>query len=102
MGHETLEGYYESRGEDPNSSHNHANEHFPGFNQAPTWDTARALGNMVIGIVGNTKIAGTNITERITVDFDTPVPKADFMKKKGAPYKSYPDKSYPVDVERKP
>src|SRR5882672_7492180 len=97
VGHETLEGYYESQGVAFDDAHLQANKSFAGFNQDPVWDTQQQQGNMVIGLIGNSKIAGTNVTERFTTRFNTPVPKADFAKGKGAPYKGYP-----VNVEKEP
>lgn len=97
VGHETLEGYYESNGDSQVDAHVKTNKFFPGFNSPPVWDQYRLQGgNMVIGLIGNQTTAN-GINERTTTEFDTPVPLADFKKGKGAPYSGYP-----IDVKKVP
>jgi len=64
VGHETLEGYYESTGMSHDDAHVRVNPMFPGFNEFPKFDTSVIQGGtLVIGMIGNTAIAGTKITE---------------------------------------
>jgi hypothetical protein len=97
VGHETLEAYYESKGVTLVDAHNYANRFFAGFNADPVYHTQRVQGNMVLGLIGDSRIAGTRTTERITYEFVTPVPRADFDRGRGVPYRVYP-----IDVEKKP
>ena len=53
-------------------------------------------GGMVTAITVNMLAHGTNTTEQITMKLVTPIPQADFLKQKGAPYRVYP-----VNVEAK-
>ncbi len=52
---------------------------------------------MVTAATVNMLVHGTRTTERITLKFVTPVPQADFLKQKGAPYSVYPVK---VEVKK--
>jgi hypothetical protein len=54
------------------------------------------VGGTVTGLTGNFSVHGTSTTERITMQFVTPIPQADCLQGKGAPYPVYP-----TDVEKK-
>lgn len=95
MGHETLEGYDESKGYTMEEGHNWAASlGFPGFDKA-TASTAQAINGMVIGITGTFHLQGTSINERVQTRYVTPIPQADFLKGKGLPAPGYP-----VSVEK--
>jgi RHS repeat-associated protein len=95
VGHETLEGYSESLGNAYIDAHNYANRFFGGLDAAPG-GTYTMQGGMVTAMTVNMLAHGTNTTEQITIKLVTPIPQADFLKQKGAPYRGYP-----VNVEVK-
>jgi hypothetical protein len=100
VGHETLEGYWESKtsgGLDAlGGGHNWAASlGFPGFDSGTTV-SAQAQGGMVIGFTMDQHIQGTNTNERFGMRFVTPIPQADFLNGKGLPAPAYP-----VTVEKK-
>jgi hypothetical protein len=91
VGHETLEGYAESKGNSLEDAHNYANEYFGGLDPGGAQNaTYGVLGGNVVQLTGNFTVHGSSITERITVQFVTPIPQQDFLKGKGAPYQQYP------------
>lgn len=96
VGHETLEAYFESKGASFQDAHSHASDFFGGLDVGAAKNiTAQAIGYMVIGFTGDVRVEGRKTVERIKMEYVTPVPKADFLKGKGAPYKGYP-----TDVEK--
>ena len=100
VGHETLEGYAQSKGDSFIDGHNWAASlGFPGLSPM-AGGTFSVQGGMVIGITGNFQIQGTNTVESIGMRFVTPIPKADFMKNAQS---AHPTQSpvYPVSVEKK-
>src|SRR2546423_3590904 len=91
IGHETLEGYAESKGNSFEDAHNYANEYFGGLDSDSAKGASYGVrGGNVIQLTGNFTVHGTSITERITLQFVTPIPKQDFLKMKGAPYPQFP------------
>ncbi|HEY6328827.1 MAG TPA: RHS repeat-associated core domain-containing protein, partial [Blastocatellia bacterium] len=95
VGHETVEGYAESKGDSMTDAHNYANQFFGGLDPG-TGGTYTTENGMVTEITGNFTVHGTKTKESITLHLVTPVPKEDFLKGKGAPYQNYP-----VDVVKK-
>ena len=94
VGHETLEGYAESKGNSAEDAHNYANGFFGGLDRQSTSGTygLQQPGAMVVHMTGSFSIHGSSTTERITLHFVTPIPQQDFLKGKGAPYAQYPVK----------
>jgi RHS repeat-associated protein len=90
IGHETLEGYAESHGNNLEDAHNYANEYFGGLDPQPKGATYGLLEGKVVQLTANFAVHGTSTTERITLHFITPIPQQDFLKGKGAPYPQYP------------
>lgn len=99
VGHETLEGYAETKGSTLEEAHNYANGYFGGFSPASKSNanpTYGSQGGMVVQMTFNFNLHGSSTLERITMRFVTPVPQQDFLQGKGAPYRQYP-----VNVEAK-
>ena len=95
VGHETLEGYDESRGNTMAEGHEWAaGLGFPGFDKAIA-GTAQVQNGMVIGITGTFHLQGTSINEQIQTRYATPIPQADFLQGRGLPAPAYP-----VSVEK--
>lgn len=93
VGHETLEGYYESQGAAMGAGHEYANSlGFGGLDATGRPGSYSTLGGMVVSITGTMQVHGTSTYERITLRLATPVPVADFLKGKGAPYPASPIK----------
>lgn len=93
IGHETLEGYAESQGNSLIDAHNYANEFFGGLGAGTLKGATYGSQNgNVVQLTGSFSIYGSSTTERITVQFATPIPQQDFLKGKGAPYPQYPIK----------
>jgi len=95
VGHETLEGYAESKGRSMSEGHNYATSlGFPGL------DPGRIIGlfgnaqtGTAYGFTQQFQVHGTGTTENIRINFVTPVPAASLrsgMKAAG----------YPVSVEK--
>jgi hypothetical protein len=100
VGHETLEGYAQSKGDSFIDGHNWAASlGFPGMSPM-AGGTFSVQGGMVIGITGNFQIQGTNTVESIGTRFVTPIPQADFMKNARSEHPT-PSAAYPVSVEKK-
>lgn len=94
VGHETLEGYYESKGKSLEQAHNGANQFFPGFSNQQILGGLGKNG-MVMGISFTLQIQGTNITEKFKGLFPNPFPLADL----GTPKQPAGQNAYAVDVE---
>jgi RHS repeat-associated protein len=95
VGHETLEGYDEARGNTMAEGHDWAASlGFPGFDKAIA-GTAQVQNGMVIGITGTFHLQGTSINEQVQTRYVTPIPQADFLQGKGLPAPAYP-----VSVEK--
>jgi RHS repeat-associated protein len=95
VGHETLEGYDEAKGNTMAEGHDWAASlGFPGFDKAIA-GTAQVQNGMVIGITGTFHLQGTSINEQVQTRYVTPIPQADFLQGKGVPAPAYP-----VSVER--
>ena len=100
VGHETLEGYAQSKGDSYMDSHNWAND--LGFSgMSPVAGGTYAVQNgMVIGMTFNSQIQGTKTIESITTRFVTPIPQAEFLKNAKSQNPT-PSPVYPVSVEKK-
>jgi RHS repeat-associated protein len=95
VGHETLEGYDEAKGNSMAEGHDWAASlGFPGFDKA-TAGSAQVQNGMVIGLTGTFHVQGTSINEQIQTQYVTPIPQADFLQGKGLPAAGYP-----VSVEK--
>ena len=102
VGHETLEGYDESKGHSMVEGHDWAATlGFPGMTPLPGGVTYSVQDGMVIGITGNFQIQGTKTIETIGTRFVTPIPQADFLKNATSDHPT-PSAAYPVSVEKKP
>jgi RHS repeat-associated protein len=101
IGHETLEGYAESQGNSLIDAHNYANEFFGGLDigtlQGATYGSQN--GN-VVQLTANFSIHGNSTTERITLQYVTPIPRQDFLKGKGGPYPVYPSDVEAVEKKK--
>jgi RHS repeat-associated protein len=101
VGHETLEGYDESKGNSMEEGHNWAASlGFPGMTPLSGGGTYSLQNGMVIGLTGNWQIQGTNTIETIGTRFVTPIPQADFLKNARSDHPT-PSPAYPVSVEKK-
>lgn len=86
VGHETLEGYAESKGSSLQDAHDYANRYFGGLDPGLTKGATYGLqGGNVVQLTGNFTVHGSKTVERITMQFVTPIPQQDFLKAKGFP-----------------
>lgn len=94
VGHETMEGYYESQGSSFERAHNGANQLFPGFSNRQDLGLLGKNG-MVMGISFTLQIQGTNINEKFKAIFANPFPQADL----GTPRQPPGQNAVPIDIE---
>lgn len=95
VGHETLEGYYESKGGSMSDGHDYATGlGFPGL------DAGKVIGffgnpatNMAYGFTQQWQVHGTNTVENIRMQFVSPIPAASIHSGMGAV-------AYPTSVEK--
>jgi len=90
VGHETLEGYYEAKGSSLADAHDAASKLFPGLFGIPLPGTYQMSSGMVTQMTSDFFPTGSAIIHTVTLKLVTPVPQADFLAGKGAPYRVYP------------
>lgn len=74
VGHETLEGYAESKGETLQDAHDFANGFFPGFDLPTGGSTGIRTATDLLSIHMLLPIHGTGVTENVEFKFNTPIP----------------------------
>lgn len=94
VGHETLEGYAESKGESLGDAHNYANGFFPGFDRPFYVFPGESNATSLLSVHMFQAVHG-GVTENIEFKFDTPIPIESVSTATKQP-------GYPVDVSRVP
>jgi RHS repeat-associated protein len=97
VGHETLEGYYESKGESLPNAHDDANRFFGGLTPGPVTSLTVLGGKSVIGVHQQFTVFGSGAKEDVSIRFVTPIPLQSVVN-----HTATPQPSYPVDMEKKP
>ena len=97
IGHETMEGYYESKGESLGDAHDHSNEFFAGFDKATGSSAGARTATDLLSIHMTLPVHGTNVSEDVEFRFDTPIP---IQSVNNGTAKKGP--GTPVAVEKKP
>jgi RHS repeat-associated protein len=95
-GHETLEGYYESKGKSYKKAHKAANLFFPGLDPNGNGSPGAMTATDLLSIDLEFTVHGTNVTEVIEFKFDTPIP---IQSIKNGTAKKTP--AVPVNVRKK-
>jgi hypothetical protein len=90
VGHETLEGYYQAKGSSFEEAHNSTSRLFPGMFGVPLPGMYDVANGMVTHISADYFPTGSAALHTVKMRLVTPVPRADFLQGKGAPYRVYP------------
>ena len=102
VGHETLEGYYESKGSSLADAHHASAQLFPGLDPIPALaPTARVVNGMVTQFTSDWFATGTPVIHTITLKLVTPVPQADFLSGKGAVIRKNVVRRYAASFSRR-
>jgi hypothetical protein len=90
VGHETLEGYYQAKGDSFEDAHNATSRLFPGLFGVPLPGMYEMSNGMVTHMSADFFPTGGAVLHTVKMKLVTPVPQADFLQGKGAPYNVYP------------